>query len=291
MHRLFSNFFSNFLSNFLQTLLPQLLPQWSWLVLLRMFALVYGTLCAYAWFATDRQIYQPPQRSLPVIRGGVTLQTPSGTSLSALYFPVQKGRNFPTILYSHGNAEDLFSLQNFAAELHDRLGYGFLAYDYPGYGQSSGKPSEKTVYEAIDTAYTYLTQQQQIPPQKIIVYGRSLGGGPSVNLATHAPIGGLILESTFVSIFRVVTGVPLVPFDKFNNLSKIQQVKVPLLILHGTEDSVVPFWHGQALYQQAKAPVKSLEVVSGAGHNDLEETLGDRYWMVLKNFTTAIESP
>ena len=256
--------------------------KWLWFVL-RVSVVAYGTLFAYAMVMSDRQIYLPPERSLPVVTGGLTLETPSGTVISALYWPAPQSKA-QTILYSHGNAEDLFSLQNTLAEFHKR-GFGVLAYDYPGYGQSEGKPSERGVYEAIDTAYAYLTIEEKIPPTQILVYGRSLGGGPSVDLAARKPVGALILESTFVSIYRVVTRIPLVPLDKFRNLAKISQVKAPILIFHGTEDTTIPLWHGQALHDAIPSSLKRIEIVEGAGHNDLQEVMGDRFWQVFEAFS------
>jgi fermentation-respiration switch protein FrsA (DUF1100 family) len=261
-------------------------PKLLWFIL-RISLVAYGTLFAYAMVMSDRQIYLPPERSLPVLRGGLTLKTPSGISISALYWPAPQTNTQTqpqTILYSHGNGEDLFALQNTLAEFQER-GFGVLAYDYPGYGQSEGKPSERGVYEAIDTAYHYLTIEEQIPPTQILVYGRSLGGGPSVDLATRKPIGGLILEATFVSIYRVVTRIPLVPLDKYRNLAKIAQIQAPLLIVHGTDDTTIPLWHGQALYDTSPSPLKQIEIVKGAGHNDLQEIMGDRFWQVFEDFS------
>jgi len=105
-----------------------------------------------------------------------------------------------------------------------KAGFAVFAYDYQGYGTSQGKPSEQNAYRDIDAAYQYLTAQLKLPSERIIVYGRSTGGGPSVDLASCQRVAGLILESTFTSTFRVITRVPLYPFDKFANLSKISSV-------------------------------------------------------------------
>jgi fermentation-respiration switch protein FrsA (DUF1100 family) len=101
------------------------------------------------------------------------------------------------------------------------------------------------------------------------------------------PVGGLILESSFVSIFHVVTRIPLFPFDKFPNLAKIQQVRSPVLILHGNHDQVIPFWHGQQLYAKANQPKISFWV-EGADHNDLLEVAGQRYQETLQKFTEIV---
>ncbi|MEA5518366.1 alpha/beta hydrolase [Limnoraphis robusta] len=168
-----------------------------------------------------------------------------------------------------------------------KMGFSVLAYDYPGYGMSTGKPTVKGTYHAINAAYDYLTQTLNRPPHNIIVYGRSVGGGPSVDLASRQPVGGLILESSFVSIFRVVTRIPLFSFDKFPNLAKIQQVRSPVLILHGNHDQVIPFWHGQQLYAKANQP-KIAFWVEGADHNDLLEVAGQRYQETLQKFTETL---
>ncbi len=99
-----------------------------------------------------------------------------------------------------------------------------------------GKPSEGNAYRDIDTAYNYLTQTLRIPSERIIVYGRSVGGGSAVDLAGREALGGLILESSFTSAFRVIVPFPILPFDKFANIDKIERVNCPVLVIHGKAD-------------------------------------------------------
>ena len=113
------------------------------------------------------------------------------------------------------------------------LGFSVFAYDYHGYGTSGGKATEQNAYEDIDAAYNYLTQVLKVPPDRIIAHGRSLGGAVAIDLASRKPLGGLVVESSFVSAFRVVTGYRIFPFDKFRNADKIRQVRCPVLIIHG----------------------------------------------------------
>ena len=108
--------------------------------------------------------------------------------------------------------------------------------------------------EDVEAAYAYLVNELGVAPQRIIVLGRSVGSGPATYLASRKPVGALLLESPFVSAFRVVTGIPILPFDKFNNLSRIGQVHCPALVVHGTADRVVAFWHGRKLYEAANEP-------------------------------------
>lgn len=134
----------------------------------------------------------------------------------------------------------------------------------------------------------YLRTQQQLRPEQILVFGRSVGGGPSVELAAHYPVGGLILESAFTSAFRVITHIPIFPFDKFNNLGKISSVSCPVLVIHGREDEVIPFWHGETLYANVLSSKMCLWVPS-AHHDDVMWMAGDRYWEALAEFTKSLD--
>src|SRR5260370_10708902 len=128
---------------------------------------------------------------------------------------------------SHGNAEELGDGHSWHEDLR-RAGFSVFAYDYQGYGISQGKPSEHNAYDDEEAAYDYLTRQLQIPPNRIIIYGRSVGTGPAVHLAARKPAAGLILQRPFVSPFRVPTRVPLFPFDKFPKSTDIRPVHCPL---------------------------------------------------------------
>lgn len=256
----------------------------SWSRLFSSALLIYGALGAWAWFFTDRQIFRPPPATYPDQGQLVWVSLTQDIRLAARYLP-HPGASY-TILYSHGNAEDLGSIEPILDRLY-HLGFAVFAYDYPGYGLSQGKATVANAEAAIVAAYDYLTQVAQVPPQQIIVYGRSVGGGPSLYLASQHPVGGVILESTFVSIFRVVTRIPILPFDKFPNLARLRRVQVPILILHGTQDEVIPLWQGQALFNAAAGPKQALWV-EGAGHNDLDWVAGDRYDDALRQFARQL---
>jgi len=114
----------------------------------------------------------------------------------------------PTLLWPHGNAEDIGYLRNRLNKFHSR-GYGILAYDYPRYGQSMGKPSEQGCYEALEAAHLYLTENLNVSNDQIIIYGQSVGSGPAVWLASQKPCVGLILVSPFITVYRTVTKIPL----------------------------------------------------------------------------------
>lgn len=243
----------------------------------------YGVLVLLSHLMINRMMFFPPSsyRDTPEI---LKLETANGKKISAIYMPNPEARY--TLLYSHGNAEDLGTIYAHLLSLK-QFGFSVFAYDYQGYGTSEGTPGEKKVYQDIDAAYAYLTQTLHIPPRDIIIYGNSIGSGPSVDLAVRQPVGGLILQSPFVSIFRVRTHWTLLPWDPFNNLAKIGRVRCPVLLMHGEQDEIVPAWHSKRLAQSIKAPLQTL-FVKGAHHNDFIYVAGMRYWEAIQKFISTL---
>ncbi|MCK5843187.1 MAG: alpha/beta hydrolase [Victivallales bacterium] len=186
------------------------------------------------------------------------------------------------ILFGHGNGVDMGLISDFLERATEKLGCSIIAYDYPGYGRSTGAPSETSVISAADAVFAHL-RSKGIPEDKIIIWGRSIGGGPATHLAHSHAVAALILESAFISAFRVVTKVKVLPFDKFDNLALIDSVGCPVFFIQGKRDEIIPFAHGEALYEKAKPP-KSHYWLDQAGHNDIEPTGGEEYWSRLKNF-------
>ncbi|WP_228060732.1 MULTISPECIES: alpha/beta hydrolase [unclassified Coleofasciculus] len=252
--------------------------------LVRSLIFIYAFLCLYIFFASDGMIFVPQPSSYQDTRDIIKLTTTDGFQLSAVYLPNPAATY--SILYVHGNAEDLGDIQPVLQKLHS-IGFSVFAYDYRGYGTSQGSPSERHAYQDIDTAYIYLTQQLGVPPEKIIAYGRSVGGGSAVDLAARQPIAGLIVESAFTSAFRVILPIPLLPFDKFPNIDKIKQVNCPVLVIHGKADEIIPFSHGQNLFAAAPEPKLSLWV-DDASHNDLMWVAGEEYEEILREFKQLV---
>ncbi len=269
-----------------KTLQKLLVGEFSWKRLIRSAALIYLFFAAFVYFKADSMIFLPQPSSYQDTQEIIKLKSPDGVKLSALHLtnPVAKY----TILYAHGNAEDLGDIRQVLENL-SKLGFNVFAYDYRGYGTSQGTPSEQNAYKDIDTAYNHLTQVLNVAPQYIIVYGRSVGGGSAVDLAARKQIAGLILESTFTSTFRVKVPFPILPFDRFSNIDKMDDIKSPVLIMHGKEDNVIPFWHSQQLYERVPSPKLSLWV-EGASHNDFTNVAGNRYGKILQEFVRLIES-
>jgi alpha-beta hydrolase superfamily lysophospholipase len=202
----------------------------------------YLFLFVVALFRSDQMIFQPQRAGYRDNAEILKLNSSDGARISARYLAIPNATF--TILFSHGNAEDIGDVEPLM-EVMRSAGFAVFSYDYQGYGTSEGKPSERHAYQDEDAAYDYLVQTLHIQPNRIIAFGRSLGGGPATDLASRRRVSGLILESSFTSAFRVMTRVRVLPFDKFDNLRKIKNVHCPVLIIHGTQDSVINPSHGR----------------------------------------------
>ncbi|AFY94512.1 alpha/beta hydrolase [Chamaesiphon minutus] len=263
-----------------------LVGDFSWQKLGQLLLFVYVCFTLIIFVRADSMIFLPQPASYIDTKDIIKLPIAKTEQISAIYLPNPQAKY--TLLYIHGNAEDLGDIRSQLERLHS-WGFSVFAYDYRGYGTSSGKPSESNAYEDADAAYTYLTGQIEIPASQIIIYGRSVGGGSATELAANNTVGGLILESTFTSAFRVVVPFPLLPFDKFTNLDKISKVRCPVLVMHGQSDEIIPFDHGRSLYKAAPQP-KMYLWIANAGHNDFTDVAGARHQQALLSFQQLIET-
>lgn len=238
-------------------------------------------------FFADNVIFQPRHSSYSDTPQILKLSSSNGKKISAIYLPNASAHY--TLLVSHGNAEDLGDIRDWLDDLHS-AGFSVFAYDYQGYGTSQGKPSEKAAYDDEAAAYDFLALNLATPPDRIIIFGRSVGTGPAVYLASRRPAAGLVLQSPFVSAFRVLTRWPLLPFDRFPNYKRIAHVHCPVLILHGTADRVIPMWHGEKLFALANEP-KQFVAVSGADHNDSSPDVSRIFSRALAGFAGSLDRP
>jgi fermentation-respiration switch protein FrsA (DUF1100 family) len=245
---------------------------------------IYLLINLYALLASDRLIFAAQPPSYTHLPGDVKIASGNGERINAVYLEHPEARY--TLLFSHGNAEDLGTVMPFMQQFHDR-GYSVLIYDYRGYGTSEGRPSTRKAKQDAAAVYDWLVQTKGIAPQSIISHGRSLGGAVATWLAAHREVGGLIIEVSFVSAFRVKTHWPLLPWDKFNSLKSIRRADCPVLVIHGTEDEIIPFWHGQKLYDAAPEPKQHLWI-EGGRHNDYVYVAGDEYIVAIQRFIAGL---
>jgi len=231
----------------------------------------FSLLCLVSCTVADRLIFMPQPASYPRDAPGlIQLRTPRGEAIAAFHF--KAGPGMPTVLYSHGNAEDIGQADALYQALRSR-GWGILAYDYPGYGQSTGEPDERGCEQAIETAWHHLTGAEGVAPDDIIIMGRSVGSGPSVWLAARQSCRALVLVAPFTSTFAVMPPAHrVVPGDRFPNLRRIRGIATPLLVIHGENDSVIPLAHGRQLHDASPASRKHFVTFPGTDHNDLYAT-------------------
>lgn len=253
--------------------------------LVKTLGFIYLCLVFFALLGADRLIFQPQPPGYVDSPNFIKLKSGEGRTITALYL-VNPSAEY-TVLYSHGNAEDLGDIRYLLEEYRDK-GFSVFAYDYSGYGTSEGTPSTRKVCEDADAALGYLVEREKIPLDRIIIHGRSVGGGPALYLAAENNVAGLIVESSFVTAFRVVTRIPLVPFDKFRNISRIGKVNCPVLVIHGRQDEVIPFWHGEALYRKAAEP-KRCCWLDDASHNHVSEEARQTCWVASISFAESLK--
>ncbi|XP_073018848.1 uncharacterized protein [Primulina eburnea] len=216
----------------------------------------------------------------------VKVKTKRGTEIVAVY--VKNPTAKLTLLYSHGNAADLGQMYDLFSELSIHLRVNLMGYDYSGYGQSTGKPSEQNTYADIEAAYECLQETYGAKEEDIILYGQSVGSGPTLDLASRlSRLRAVVLHSAILSGLRVMYPVKRTYwFDIYKNIDKIPLVQCPVLLIHGTADDVVDCSHGKQLWELCKDKYEPLWV-KGGNHCDLE--LYPEYIKHLKKFISAIE--
>lgn len=254
-----------------------------WLVksVLRTSILFVVLLQVAAWLLVDRLMFHPVKGSYGEdLRGYVDIGTNS-VRIAAVVRGPQKGN--VAIIYCHGNAEDITS----SSDLFDMFaldGYTVAAVDYPGYGLSDEKPDEEGCYRNVHRLYDWLVETCGFSPENIAVIGFSIGTGPAVELAASKKVGALILEAAYLSAPRIMTGRRVLLIDPFPNIGRIDKINCPLLAIHGTADSIIPFSHGKRLFDLAKEP-KLFVPVEGADHNDFIDVMGlDAYHSTVTRF-------
>jgi fermentation-respiration switch protein FrsA (DUF1100 family) len=235
-----------------------------------------------------------PSRSLEVTPADfglafeeVHLAAEDGVKIHAWLLPHPSSRF--TILFAHGNAGNISHRLDRARLLGRRLSAEVFLFDYRGYGRSEGRPDEQGTYRDARAAHRHLTETRGVGPDRLVLFGESLGSAVALDLALEGAARALVLESPFTSIpdmaRLVLPFLPLSPFlrTRYDNLAKVGGLKIPLLVMHGDRDEVVPFAQGRRVFEAAPEPKRFHRIV-GAGHNDTYLTGGDAYWEALGDF-------
>lgn len=211
-----------------------------------------------------------------------------GVRLNGWLIPHRKARS--TLVWFHGNAGNIGHRVENIKWLHDRVPVNIFIFDYRGYGRSQGFPSEEGTY--LDGEAALELMQKKLGAggaKKIILFGRSLGAAIATEMATRFESQGLILESPFVSIAEMARVLfPFLPIGpllhtRYDVRATVKKINVPLLVLHGDRDEIIPFEHGKLVFEAAPEP-KRFFAIAGASHNDTVVAGGENYFEQLKQF-------
>ncbi len=259
---------------------------------------VYIIFAGFLFIFQSNYIYFPERvisadpASIGLSFESVSLETTDRVKLSGWFIPSEGARG--VVLFCHGNAGNIAHRLE-SIQIFHRLGLDVFIFDYRGFGQSEGKPSESGTYKDAEAAWRYLVEERQVNPNEIIVFGRSLGGVVAAWLAQSQTPGALILESTFTSLPDIARKLyPYLPVRlllrfEYNTAEYLSRVNCPVLIIHSRDDEIMPSSHGQRLFEKAKEPKKFLEITGT--HNEGFITSGKRYEDGLKAFVSEYVLP
>ena len=226
---------------------------------------------AYIYYPTENQVSDPAQYGADYI----SYVTSDGLEITSWYCAAKENR--PVIMMFHGNGGNISHRSNKQAFFCSR-GYGFLLAEYRGYGGNEGAPSESGLYKDARAALGWL-KEQQVNMKDVVIYGESIGTGVAMQMALEYPATkAVVLEAPFTGLRNVAKDVMpwFSPFsyfirDTYDNLSKVEALNMPLLILHGDKDNIIPARHSEILYSRAKSENSHLTMLKGGNHNDLTD--------------------
>lgn len=232
----------------------------------------------------------PEDSGQAITHENVFFETDDGKKLHGWFVPAASGDAASVVLFLHGNAGNIGHRWEKIHLLHD-LGMAVFIFDYRGFGQSEGRPSEQGIYKDTDAAYVYLNDRG-LTPEHIVVYGESIGGAFAADLASKKKVKALILEEAFTSVPAMTRKIlPFIPTialaTRLDTLSKIPNIRAPKLIFHSVEDEIVPFEMGKALFDAAAEPKKLIQLHGGHNTAFLEDS--ERYKNSLAAFFSELQ--
>ncbi len=264
--------------------------------------IVCGVLCyllflLFLFFSQDSMLYIPGDRTLRIKPSDIGLDyedvyltTTDHVKIHGWLMKVENSRG--VVIFCHGNAGNIsHRVENL--RLFAELGFSVFIFDYRGYGQSEGKSSEEGTYLDGEAVYTYLVETKRIRPERVVIFGRSMGAGVATFIASQQKCGALIIESAFTSVPDI--GQQLYPFlpvkllakNSYDSKSRLPKINCPVLVAHSPDDEIIPFSHGQALFAAARMPKQFLTLKGG--HNDGYYVTGQAYFDSLDRFLSKIE--
>ena len=263
--------------------------------ILAILAGIYLIVIGYLFFNQKQMVYYPYNKltATPEDMGikyeNMEIKISETETVHGWYIPSSDNSNKHVVLFCHGNAGNI-SNRLYTVQLFQTLDIPLLMFDYRGYGISKGEPSEENSYQDAQLCYKWLIKEKKYKEENIIVFGRSLGGGVGVELSLREKVKGLILESTFTSTGDLGNKLfPIFPIKwflkyKYESISKIKDLGCPVLIIHSSEDDLIPYYMGRELFETATEPKEFFDIFGG--HNDREYLENPEYIDNIKRFIT-----
>lgn len=258
--------------------------------------IVYLVICAAMWLYQRNMIYIPDVGARPPSSYGlhsvekIVLDTPDGEKLEAWSWKGNPDK--PVIAFFHGNAGNL-SHRAITFRMFKALGLGFVAVDYRGFGNSTGKPSEAALYRDAEQVLAYMNEKFGVEDQRIVLYGESLGSGIVTEMATRRPFAGVVLQSPYTSVAAAAKRrffwlpIDLLLTERFSNIDRIDRINAPLLVIHGRDDELFPVDMAESLVEKARDP-KTGVYLANTSHNDLDiRDIADH----LQSFIVSLQQP
>ena len=226
-----------------------------------------------------------PTNKLPDDIQEITISTEDQVNITSLYLPSTKSKKL--LIYFHGNAGNIYHRMSSLRQIQ-QFGINVIGVSYRGYGKSEGEPSEAGVYVDGQAAFQYAVEHLGFSSENIILFGRSIGTAVAVQLAQHKKLAGMILVSPLTSGKDIAAASALAPLSSlagnaFDNLSKVEHITSPLLVIHGTADRIVPFSMGKLIYERATVK-KQFVAIEGADHNNVHAVDERAYWLPIRQF-------
>ena len=222
----------------------------------------------------SKVMFQPPISRFPMNPDHIQLISKSGSKLPVIF--INRNAKY-TMIFSHGNAEDIYLVQQWLYSYFlKQVDVNCIVYEYTGFGESNGNlPTDQNCYDDIETVYLHFTEIYGIDPDKIILFGRSIGSGPTCYIAEKYPVAGVIINCGLMSALRVVFNLRwTLPFDKFPNIDRIPNFNCPVFIVHGRRDEIIPFYNAEEMHRKCKYKYEPY-YVDGAGDNNIDKFAPD----------------
>lgn len=260
----------------------------------RIIAIAYSTLLIGFYFFQSRLIFVPTKGLQTTPKEiGIKFETHIiGKDKVYSWFIPAKNKEVMTVLICHGNAGNISNRLSTIDFYHRQIGLNVMIFDYSGYGKSPGKVSEENTYKNTQDVFDYMVNTLKISPDKIVVDGRSLGGAIAIDLATKRQFKGLIIQSTFTSIYEMAKSMfPILPAKwvqhiYYDSISKVEKIQCPILHFHSPDDQIIPYKMGTELFKKLPSPKQFVEI--HGGHNSGWMDSMETYEPAIKNFIQTL---